>query len=166
MKKVLVLLVMFLFGASLLGTVYAQEQKFAYVDMFKIFNEYKKTEKYDKKLQDDKNAKTKEREKSVDEIKKLQEKLSIVSKEEKDKTQKDLEDKIKVLQQFENQATMELSKEYNNMREEIVNEIKKAIKEYAEKNNITFVFQDLALAYINPSLNITDQIIKILNEGK
>jgi len=166
MKKILVILVMLSFGLSLLGSVYAQEQKFAYVDILKVFNEYQKTEKYDKKLQEDKASKTKDREKSVQEIKKLQEKLSIVSKEEKEKTQKDLEDKIKSLQQFENQATMELSKEYNNMMEEILKEINKAIKDYAEKNNISFVFKDAAMAYINPSLDITDKIIKILNAVK
>jgi len=166
MKKTLVILVMLSFGLSLLGSVYAQEQKFAYVDVLKVFNEYQKTEKYDKKLQEDKASKTKDREKSVDEIKKLQEKLSIVSKDEKEKIQKDLEDKIKSLQQFENQATMELSKEYNNMMEEILKEINKTIKDYAEKNNISFVFKDAAMAYINPSLDITDKIIKILNAAK
>ncbi len=166
MKRFLVVLVMLSFGLSVLSTVYAQEQKFAYVDILKVFNEYQKTEKYDKKLQEDKTAKTKDREKSVEEIKKLEEKLSIVSKEEKEKTQKEYEEKVKQLRQFENQATMELSKEYNNMMEEILKEINKAIKDYAEKNNISFVFKDAAMAYINPSLDITDKIVKILNEAK
>ena len=166
MKKFLIILVMLSFGMLILTNVYAQEQKFAYVDIVKIFNEYKKTDNYDKKLQQDKDAKTKEREKSVEEIKKIQDSLAIVSKEEKEKTQKDLDDKIKQLQQFESQASMELSKEYNNMMEEILKEINKTVKDYAEKNNITFVFKDAALAYVNPTLDITDQIIKMLNEVK
>lgn len=166
MKKLVIILMIMFFGLVIFKDVYAQEQKFAYVDIIRVFEAYNKTEKYNTKLEEDKNAKTKEREKSIEEIKKLQDKLSIVAKEEKEKTQKEIEDKIKSLQQFENQAALDLRKEYATMMEELLKEINKVIKDYAVKNNFTFVFKDAALAYGVQTLDISDQIIKILNEIK
>jgi len=166
MKKAIVSLLIVTFGLAAFNTasVQAQDEKFAYVDLVKVFNDYKKTDKYDKKLEEEKTVKEKEREKSVNEIKGLQDKLSIVSKEEKDKTQKQIDEKLRGLQQFDSQVQMDLRKEYNDMMQEILKEINKVVREYAEKNKITFVFKDAALAYSKETYDITEEIIKMLNE--
>jgi outer membrane protein len=166
MKKVMVSLFIATFVLAIFNTasVNAQDEKFAYVDLVKVFNDYKKTEKYDKKLEEEKTIKEKEREKSINEIKDLQDKLSIVSKDEKDKTQKQIDEKLRGLQQFDSQVQMDLRKEYSEMMQEILKEINKVVRDYAEKNKITFVFKDAALAYGKETLDITEDIIKMLNE--
>jgi len=164
MKKTIILLLVAVFGLITFTKVYAENEKLAYVDLVKVFNDYKKTEKYDKKLEIERKSKEKERGKSVKEIKELQDKLSIVSKDKKESTQKQIDDKLRKLQQFDSQVQMDLRKEYNDMMQEILKEINKVVKEYAEKNKISFVFKDAALAYGNKALDITEEIIKVLNE--
>ena len=164
MKKISILLLAAIFGLMLFNEAFAENEKFAYVDLVKVFNDYKKTEKYDKKLEEQKNAKEKEREKSVKEIKELQDKLSIVSKEQKEGTQKQFDEKLRQLQQFDSETQIDLRKEYTEMMQEILKEINKVIKEYAEKNKISFVFKDAALAYGSGALDITEDILKILND--
>ena len=45
---------------------------------------------------------------------------------------------------------------------EILTDIEASVKKYAEKEGYTMVFNDRVLIYQNKSLDITDEVIKIL----
>lgn len=154
------------FGLIVFHNAYAQEQKLkiAYVDLSRVFDEYKKTEKYDKELEEKGKTKTAEREKKVKDIKDLQDKLSVLSKDEKEKTQGKIDEKLKDLQEFDGKMQTDLRIERDNMLKEILKEIEKAIREYAEANSLDLIFNDRILLYGNKTLDITDGIIKALNE--
>jgi Skp family chaperone for outer membrane proteins len=49
---------------------------------------------------------------------------------------------------------------------EILKDIEEAVKKYSEKEGFTLVFNDRVLVYQTKSMDITDQIVAILNSGK
>jgi outer membrane protein len=166
MKKIIVLLLIITFGLISSTHVYAQgkNEKIAYVDLTRVFDEYKKTQKYEKELKQRGKTKASEREKKVREIKELQDKLSVLSKTEKEKTQNKIDKKLRELQEFDSQIQTDLRIERDNMLKEILKEIEKSISEYAQKNNYTLILNDRILLYGDKTLDITDDIIKMLNE--
>ena len=48
---------------------------------------------------------------------------------------------------------------------EILGDIQEAVKKYAEKEGYTLVFNDRVLVYQTKSMDITNQIVEILNKG-
>ncbi len=143
--------------------VYAEE-KWAYVNVEQLLREYKKAKEYDKLAETKQKRYEKERQEKVDEIKKLQEKISLLSEEEKETRRKELEDKIAQLQQFDRSSNQDFRKEMGEKSREISRDVEKSIQTYAKKEGLTFVFDKRALLYENESLDITDEILKILNK--
>ena len=158
-----------LIGAVILSLVFMTtlvyaEEKLGYVDLGRVFDEYSKTKKYDKVLDDKQKDYEKEREKKLEEVKKLQEKLSLLSEEEKEARNSELQDKITQLQEFDRNSTQDLRKQRDEKVQDIFKDIKKAIETYAKKNRLSLVFDKRALVYENANFNITAQILKMINK--
>lgn len=158
--------------AALAGLVFfcmnahaAQAEKFAYVDLSRIFSEYQKTKDYDKVLSEKEGAFTAERQKKVDEVKNLQDKMNLLNEKEKEAKKPELEEKIKTLQAFDQQKQTDLRKEQDERMKEIFKDIEGVVKQYAEKEGYSLVFNDRVLVYQNKSFDITEKIIDILNKG-
>ena len=54
----------------------------------------------------------------------------------------------------------------NKVYADIMQKIEAVVKEKAEKEGYSLVFHDRALIFKKPGYNITDEIIKIINEKK
>jgi outer membrane protein len=145
------------------GTAMAAD-KFAYVNLTKIFGEYSKTKDYDKVLGDKENIYNNERDKKVNEIKQLQEKFNLLSDKEKEAKKGDIEAKIKALQEYDRTKQTDLRKDQDEKMKDILKDIETAIKGYALKNGYTMVFNDRVLVYQDKSMDITEPIIKIINK--
>jgi outer membrane protein len=165
MKRALVALCIAIFCLGLWVKSSLAADKFAYIDLSRTFSEYGKTKDYDKTLTDKENVYSTEREKKVNEIKQFQDKINLLSDKEKDTKKSELESKIKTLQDYDRQKQTDLRKEQDEKMKEILKDIEEAVKQYAEKDGYTFVFNDRVLVYQNKSLDITDKIIEILNKG-
>jgi outer membrane protein len=163
-KVILSFLGAIILGAFLSTGVFAAD-KFAYVDLGRIFSEYSKTKDYDKVLGDKEAVYNTEREKKLSEIKQFQDKMNLLSEKEKETKKADLETKIKTLQEFDRAQQTELRKEQSEKLKEISKDIEDAIKQYAEKEGYTFVFDDRVLVYQTKNLDITDKIMEIVNKG-
>lgn len=165
MKRAMVLFVAALFGVSIwLGAAQAAD-KLGYVDLSRIFSEYGKTKDYDKILSDKEQLYTTERDKKVGDIKKFQEQMNVLSDKEKEAKKGDLEKNIKTLQEFDRQKQTDLRKEQDEKMKEILKDIEEAVKQYAQKEGYTLVFNDRVLVYQDKSYEITDQVMAILNKG-
>ena len=140
-------------------------EKFAYVDLSRIFSEYEKTKDYDKVLTYKEGVYSKDREKKVNEIKQFQDKMNLLSDKEKETKKDDLESKIKTLQDYDRQKQTDLRKEQDEKMKEILKDIEDTVKQYAEKEGYTMVFNDRVLVYQNKTMDITDQIVALLNKG-
>jgi len=165
MKKLAVILAGIFLGTTLLAGAALAADKFAYVDLSKIFSEYKKTKDYDKVLGDKEQSYTTEREKKVNEVKTLQEKMNLLSDKEKTAKKTDLENKVKDLQEYDRLKQTDLRKEQDEKMKEILKDIEDAVKQCSTKDGYTFVFNDRVLVYQDKSLDITDKVLAILNKG-
>lgn len=140
-------------------------EKFAYVDLSRIFGEYNKTKDYDKVLGDKQSAYESERDKKVNEIKQFQDKMNLLSDKEKEAKNPELDIKVKALQEFDRQKQTDLRKEQDEKTKEILKDIEKAVQDYAQKEGYALVFNDRVLVYQTKSMDITEKIIDILNKG-
>ena len=164
MKKGILLAGVIVGVMLLIGSAYAAD-KFAYVDLSKIFGEYNKTKDFDKVLEGKESVYETERNKKVDEVKQLQEKMELLSDKEKESKTKDLQEKFKTLQEFDRQQQTDLRKEQDERMREILKDIEDAVKKYSEKEGYTMVFNDRVLVYQTKNMDISDKIIEILNKG-
>ena len=163
MRKAMVVLVGFLMGLALsLGTAEAAD-KFAYIDLSRTFSEYSKTKGYDKALSDKEKTYTDERDKKVADLKAFQDKLSLLNDKEREAKGAELQAKVKEFQDYDRQKQETLRKEQDERMKEILKDIEEAVKKYSEKEGYTLVFNDRVLVYQTKSMEITSQIIAILN---
>ena len=86
--------------AMLSGDAFAKEYKIGYVDLAKVFDDYKKTKDSEKVLADKGKAKEAERKALVDELRKLKDEQSLLSEKAKAEKQTVIDGKIKNLQDF------------------------------------------------------------------
>lgn len=166
MKNILIigiLVVSFLFSIPTLAFSESQG-KIGYIDLSRSFDEYQKTKDFDKELEGKGDMKQKEREKVVQEIRKMREELELMNKNSREKKETDIEAKIKSLQDFDQEAKTDLTKERDNMVKDILKEMSDVIKEYGEKNGYSIIINDRVLLYGDSTMDLTNEIIKILND--
>jgi outer membrane protein len=162
MKK-FTLVMVFVFGLCAASAFAAD--KFGYVSMEKIADAYSKAKEYSKVLDDKEAGYTAEIDKKKDELKAAQDKLNLLSDKEKEAKSAEFEAKFKSFQEFVRAKQSDLRKEGVEKTIEISKDIKNAITVYSEKEGFTMVFDAAALAYQPKSMDITDKIIEILNNG-
>ena len=165
MKKVTVVFLGAVFTLALFTGIAQAADKFGYIDLSRAFSEYNKTKGYDKSLNDKEKVYTEERDKKVADLKSFQDKLSLLNDKEREAKKDDLAAKVKSFQDYDRQKQADLRKDQEEKMKEILADIQDAVKKYAEKEGYTFVFNDRVLVYQTKSLDITNQIVEILNKG-
>ena len=166
MRRTTIFFLGIVFGLTLLQGAALAADKLGYIDLSRTFSEYKKTKDYDKVLGDKQNVYTGERDKKVNDIKQLQDKLNLLNEKEKEAKKGDVENKIKDLQEFDRLQQTDLRKEQDEKMKEILKDIEDTVKQYAEKEGFTMVFNDRVLVYQTKGMDITDKIIETLNGSK
>jgi Skp family chaperone for outer membrane proteins len=165
MKKRFGIIAGVIFGVMMFLGVASAADKFGYVDLARIFSEYTKTKEYDKVLNDKQAAYETDRDKKVNEVKQLQDKINLLNDKEKEAKKPSLEEKVKALQDYDREKQTDLRKEQDEKMKELLKDIDDAVKQHAEKEGYTLVFNDRVLVYQSKALEITDKIIDILNKG-
>ena len=163
MKKLATVMAGMFFASLMVGSALAAD-KIGYVDLSKIFSEYKKTKDYDKVLGDKEQVYTTERDKKVNELKQLQDKMNLMNDKEKEAKKPELETKVKLLQEFDRQKQTDLRKEQDEKMKEILKDIETAVAQFASKEGYSYVLNDRVLVYQDKKLEVTDQVISILNK--
>ncbi len=147
------------------GSAVAQEIKIGYINLGDTFDSYEKTKKYDASLEGKRDTKEEEREKLVDTIRDLKEEMALLSEQGKEEKQRVIDEKIKVLQEFDESTRETLREERDEMVREIFQEIDNVIQDYGKENGYTAILNDRVLLYGDETIDITDDIIEILNAG-
>lgn len=160
---IVILISVSLFSISLPAFSESQS-KIGYIDLSRSFDEYQKTKDLDKELEAKGDMKQQEREKVVQEIRKMREELELMNKNAREKKEVDIEAKIKSLQEFDQEAKADLTKERDNMVKDILKEMSDVIKEYGEKNGYSIIVNDRVLLYGDQGMDLTNEIVKILND--
>lgn len=153
-----------LFGGAACGNAYAKEYKIAYVDLAKVFDEYKKTKESEKALEEKGKAKEADRKKMVDEVKKLKDEQALLSEKAKAEKQKTIDDKIKILQDYDRGVRDELMKERNDRLAVIMKDIEGVVTVYAKESGYDMVMNSRALLYGAEQYDLTKEVLSRLNK--
>src|SRR3989339_476392 len=165
LMKILRLVVLFSVAVFLMtSNSYAQNKdgKMGYVDISRLFDSYYKTKEYDEILNGKHTAFQEEVKGKVEEIKEKESKLVLLADDKK----AELETMRTSLLEFDRQKKTDLTKERNEKIQELLLEIEHIISNYAEKENYSVILNDRVLIYGNPALDLTAEILKILNENE
>ena len=76
-----------------------------------------------------------------------------------------MEEKVRVLRDFDRDETLDLRKERDEKMKDILKDIEIAIAEYAKKERFTLVFNDRVLVFQDESLDITQEVLTILQRN-
>ena len=166
MRKVSVIIIAIMCSMVFCLQGQAQEvKKIGYLDLSKTFDNYEKTKEYDSVLEGLTKAYEKERNDKIEKMKEAQGKLSLLKDDEKAK----LEDEISKMQadykEWDQGQQTDLIKERDEKIREILLEIEKVVSDFAKKENYDYILNDRVLIYGNEQLNVTDKVLKLLNES-
>ncbi|MBL7092077.1 MAG: OmpH family outer membrane protein [Candidatus Omnitrophica bacterium] len=163
MRKVLVVLIMVLFCSWVIPG-YAEGLNLGFVNLKKVLDEYEKVKEGEGQLLKEAEEKNSQREKLVKEIKNSREKLDLLKDKQKEKKQQELDEKIKELQDFTYETRAVLRQKRDEKFREIMKEVKDVLEEYGQSRNYNIIIDDTLLLYKDSSLDVTEDVIKILNQ--
>lgn len=148
--------------------LYSQNLKIGVVDIEKIFSSYEKTKKEREKIQQKRTEKQIELSKKQAELKRLLDEYNAKKGKMKEDEMKDYEKRISDLtteiNTFVRLTNQQLIEENRRNTQALLSDIAKVIQEYASKNGYNLVIDKKSLPYFSGGLDISDEIIKILNE--
>ena len=168
MKKMLLFALPVFFLSVLVSSAapaYAVGDKIGYVDLARVFDEYQKTKQFDKSLEAKGASKQTERDKMVADIKKLRDEAELLSAKAKDDKQAAIDDKIKVLQEYDRTTRDSLRRERDGMVKDILKEIETVIQDFGKNQGYSYIFNDRVLVYKSEGGDLTNQVIKALNDS-
>lgn len=142
----------------------AKKDKIAYVDFFKVFNDYSKTKEYDKKLEKEKSAVEKKLDAKKSEIEKIQNKLSLLKDEDKEKEQQKIVKEVQEYRTMERESMIDIKKERDEKMKEIVEDINGIVEDYAKTNGFSLIINRNAVLYGEKIMDVTGDILKLSNK--
>ena len=143
----------------------AAGEKIGYVDLARVFDEYGMTKELDKQLETKGAAKQGDRDKMVAEIKKLRDEAELLSAKAKDDKQTVIDEKLKVLQDFDRTTRDALRKERDTMVRDILKQIEVVVQDFGKQQGYGYIFNDRVLVYKSEGNDLTAQVIKVLNDS-
>ncbi len=165
MKAAKILGLMVILGVALTTAAFAKDMKIAYVDLSRLFDNYQKTKEYDAVLQKEGEGFQKERDGMINKIRDAQGKLALLKEDEKQKLQADIDKQKGDLIEYDKQKRGELAKKRDEKVREILLEIEKIVSDLAKKEGYDYILNDRVLIYGDQTQNITDKVLKSLNDG-
>jgi Outer membrane protein len=145
---------------------FAKEYKIGYVDLAKVSDEYAKTKDFEKTFEVQVKGKDAERQKFVDEVRKLKDEQALLSDKAKAEKQTVIDSKITALQEFDKKVRDELINQRNKMLGEIQKDIDDVISAYSKEAGYDVVLIKQTVLFAGPELDITAEVVKRLNAAK
>jgi len=160
----------FLFIVSIffLSTSLSQADNPFFIDFKYILNESKAGKKAQNslktKLENGLNR-LKEQEKNIqEEEKKIIQQKKLITADEYKKKINGLRNKVSTLQKDRNKLLEDVSKQRTKARNELLKNLNPILKDYMKEKNIRIVLDKKSILLADENLNITDDIMKILNQ--
>jgi len=163
LTRILVIAV-FVLGIFLLQDTFAAEN-IAYVDLGLVFDGYEKTKDFDVKLEGSQKSEQEKIDSKVEQIKQLQDKLPLLSDKEKETKGLEIDSLTRDLQEFQSSAEMELRSSRDEKLREILKDIQDTIEKVAQEKEYKFILNDRMLLYGDTTLDISNDILKRLNDS-
>jgi len=163
MKNFLFIVLVFFLSTSL-----SQADSSFFIDFKYILNESKAGKKAQNslktKLENGLNR-LKEQEKNIqEEEKKIIQQKKLITADEYKKKINGLRNKVSILQKDRNKLLEDVSKQRTKARNELLKNLNPILKDYMKEKNIRIVLDKKSILLADENLNITDDIMKILNQ--
>ena len=138
-------------------------RRIAVVNLDEVFKEYERTKASDTKLGAASNSKQVEREHLVSEIKSLRDELVLLNEESRAERQQTIEQKLRELRSFDEQVKESLRKQRDESVKEILKDIEATVTSYAKEHDFDLVLNERAVLYEVEAVDITKDVLEILN---
>lgn len=148
-------------GGAWTGQAFAEKNGF--VDMSKIFDEYDRTRQNDERLSEEGKRKQEERDSKVQEIRRLKDELALLSDQNKEEKQQVIDEKIRTLQEFDENVQEELGRKRDETVKLIIKDIDGVVADYGKRNAYDFIFNERAVVFRNNKLDVTSDVLNELN---
>lgn len=158
----------FIIAATMVGTAgsaWAKELKVGYINLSLVFDSYEKTKAFDADLQKEAEEKRVQREKIVEDVKKLRDELELMSAEARVDKQAAVDEKVQELQAFDRDIRLALRRKRDTMIREILKEIDDIIQAYGNEKKFDYIYNDRVLLYKTEEADISQDIISRLNKS-
>ncbi len=163
--KVARILSIMVVGLMITSAAFAKDMKIGYVDLSRLFDNYQKTKEFDAQLQRQGESFTKDRDGMIAKIRDAQGKLALLKEDEKNKLNDSIEKQKADLIEYDKQKRTELAKQRDEKVREILLEIEKIVSDMAKREGYDYILNDRVLVYGDQTQNITDKVLKILNDS-
>jgi len=140
-------------------------EKVGYINLSLVFDSYNDTKEADADLQQEAEAKSAEREQLVESIKRYRDELELLSPDNRADKQKQIDDAVQELQDFDRDSRMSLRRKRDSMIRDILQEIDQIVQKYGRDNGYDYIFNDRVLLFKKDDGDISQKIIDILNAG-
>jgi Skp family chaperone for outer membrane proteins len=141
----------------------AQELKVAFVDVGKLFDGYEKTKQNEVVLEGKGKQQEAQLQQRLEELKKLRTGMELLNNDAREGRQRQIEEKADELQRLRNSAGRTLRSERDKMAADILEDIQRAVEDYAQANAVTVVLDERSVLFGVPAIDVTDPILQILN---
>ena len=153
------------FGCMAAVCSLAGDLKIAYVDLSKVFDGYQKTKAFDAVLQSEGEVFQRERDAMIQKIQDAQGKLNLMNDAQKTAMQADIEKQKNDVVAYDKEKRTELAKKRDDKVREILAEIQKIVSNLANREGYAYVLNDRVMIYGDPQFNVTDVVLKTLNDS-
>lgn len=167
LRKVLIcgmLALVFLFP----GVVLSQTVKIGYVDLREVFSKFEKANEMEANFMKEVEAEQKKVSELEANIKKMQseyeQKKDIMKPEERTKKETELREKIQEFSKMWSDVNKKLDEKRKGLEDVLLEEIKKEVKKYGEKNGFTVILDSRVVIYGQDVVNLTGEITKAVNK--
>ena len=169
-KSFVFLMCMLLVSFVVMGSVSGAELKIGYVNVLEVFDKYGKAKEATEEFRKEIEAKRDDIEAMRKEITALREELEtkgmVLSDDEKKKREELITEKVQALQAIAGESSRNLREKEASITKDLLLEIKEVIEEYAKDKKFSLVLEKREVIYGIDSLNITDEIVDLLNKKK
>ena len=100
----------------------------------------------------------------IEELRKLKDEQALLSEKAKAEKQVVIDNKIKILQDFDKKTRDELVKERNDMLALILKDIEKVVADYSKSNGYDFIMNSRMLLYGGTEYDLTNEVLSRLNK--
>ena len=141
----------------------ADGEKIGYVNLAKVFDEYQRTKESETGLEQRGKQRQAQLEAQFNELKKLREGLELLNDQSREAKARELEEKSDEFKRQKTRAERELVTQRNQIAKQILDEIQQTVTDYAKTNGFAMVADQRSLLYGQESLDLTDEILQLLN---
>lgn len=133
------------------------------MDVAKAFAHYERTKRSEAALERKGEEKERALQARLGELRKMREGLALLSEQAREAKTREIDEKTDELKRLGVYTKRDLVQERDQIAQEIVAEIQRAIQEYAKANGFTLVLDERLLLYGQELYDLTEEVLQQLN---